>query len=160
MISPFDLVSLIIQMLLMLLGAAFIGYYIGRSCSWCAPRKREEYLPETRYTPAVLQSHTTAPVVAPVAIPARHTASGKDDLKIVEGIGPAIERLLHAEGIHTFEQLASTPASRVQDILTKAGPIFASHNPASWAEQARLARDGKWTELEILKNRLIGGNHV
>ena len=47
-----------------------------------------------------------APVAAAPVAPAAAPASGKkDDLKKIEGIGPAIEKLLHAEGITTFAAL-------------------------------------------------------
>lgn len=83
--------------------------------------------------------------------------SVKDDLKKIEGIGPAIEKLLNDSGIYSFAKLADTEVSRLGDILTKAGPRFVIHNPQTWAEQARLARDGRWEELKTLQEQLTGG---
>lgn len=80
-----------------------------------------------------------------------------DDLQKIEGIGPAIERLLNAEGIMTFAQLANTTPSRIKSILEDAGSRFAMHDPATWPQQARLARDGKWDEFELLTAKLVAG---
>jgi predicted flap endonuclease-1-like 5' DNA nuclease len=83
--------------------------------------------------------------------------SEKDDLKQVEGIGVAIEKLLNEAGILTFAALADAELSTVQAILTKGGPRFRMHSGESWGNQAALARDGKWVELNQLKDKLIGG---
>lgn len=83
----------------------------------------------------------------------------KDDLKIVEGIGPKIEGLLFEAGIFTFEQLSVTEVSKIKKILDKAGSRYQMHDPTTWPDQAALARDDKWDELkkwqaELHKGRL------
>jgi large subunit ribosomal protein L15 len=80
-----------------------------------------------------------------------------DDLKLIEGVGPKIANLLINAGIVTFADLAATSAEKVSEILSAAGSNFASHNPATWADQASLARDCKWDELKELQDRLNGG---
>ncbi|RYU95707.1 hypothetical protein [Emticicia agri] len=90
---------------------------------------------------------TPVPVVPPV----------KDDLKIVEGIGPKIEELFNKAGIYTFAQLADTPVTRMKEILDKAGSRFQIHDPTTWADQAVLARDGKWDELKKWQDELYKG---
>ncbi|HSL30080.1 MAG TPA: hypothetical protein VK900_12840 [Anaerolineales bacterium] len=40
-----------------------------------------------------------------------------DDLRVIKGIGPVIERKLNDAGIHTFEQLGSLTASQLRRIL-------------------------------------------
>ena len=87
-------------------------------------------------------------------------SSVKDDLKVVEGIGPAIEKLLNKEGINTYWQLAETTESQLLGILTKAGPLYLNHGESTWSEQATLLRDGKMEEFKILASQLIGGNRV
>jgi len=84
-------------------------------------------------------------------------ARQKDDLKKIEGVGPKIEGLLNAGGFHTFAQVADGPVDKIQAILDEAGPRYRMHNPATWSEQAALARDGKWDELKVLQDRLDGG---
>ncbi len=80
-----------------------------------------------------------------------------DDLKIIEGIGPKIEELYNAAGIFTFKQLIATPVEQLKQILVDAGPRFQIHDPSTWAEQARLADEGKMDELKILQDRLNAG---
>ena len=84
-------------------------------------------------------------------------AKRADNLKRVEGIGPKIEKLLHAAGIKSFKKLASTSQKKLNSILVEAGPRFTSHSPATWPQQARLAADGKWDKLQTLQDQLDGG---
>ena len=83
-----------------------------------------------------------------------------DNLKKIEGIGPKIAEILNNGGIVSFAQLATTPIERLKELLTAAGPRFTMQVPDSWPEQAGLARDGKWDELEDLQDRLDGGKYV
>lgn len=84
-------------------------------------------------------------------------SDNSDDLKKVEGIGPAIEKLLHNAGIRTFVQLAGTKPERIREILDAAGERFRIHNPGTWPEQAAMARDGRWDELNAWQDELKGG---
>ncbi len=81
----------------------------------------------------------------------------QDDLKRIEGIGPKIQELLNAAGIHTFSELSKTTKTHLEDILNAGGKRFSIHNPTSWAQQATLAAEGKWEELKKLQDVLIGG---
>ena len=80
-----------------------------------------------------------------------------DDLTKVEGIGKKIAELLAAESIISFKDLAKVSAKKLKGILEAAGSKFKVHDPASWPKQAKLAADGKWTELEELQKELTGG---
>lgn len=104
--------------------------------------------PTTVAATNVVAGVTPTPVVAPLV---------KDDLKIVEGIGPKIEELFNKAGIYTFAQMAETPASRMKEILDKAGSRFQIHDPTTWADQAAMARDGKWDELKKWQDELYKG---
>ncbi len=88
---------------------------------------------------------------------AKSKSSGKDDLTKIEGIGPKIAGLLNKDGIHTFKQLAAAKTTRLQKILTDAGPRYQMHNPGSWPKQSGLAAAGKWKELDKLQEELDGG---
>jgi predicted flap endonuclease-1-like 5' DNA nuclease len=59
-----------------------------------------------------------------------------DNLKRVVGIGPKIEKLLKANGIATFAQLAQTEISRLQALLDEAGWENIA-DPSTWPEQAQ-----------------------
>jgi large subunit ribosomal protein L4 len=85
------------------------------------------------------------------------TDTAKDKLQTVEGIGPAIEKILNENNIHTFAQLAVAPVDQLKDILSKAGSRYSIHNPATWPQQAELARDGKMDELKQWQEKLDGG---
>ncbi len=80
-----------------------------------------------------------------------------DDLKVVEGIGPKIEGLLNSAGITSWRGLADADLDFVQGILDEAGPRYRMHSPGTWAQQAGLAADAKWGELEQLQGELDGG---
>ncbi len=89
--------------------------------------------------------------------PGKFAGVSRDDLKIVEGIGPKIEELLKAHGIKTWDDIASADTKTLKEILTKGGERFQMHDPSSWSDQAALAVEGKWKELEEYQNLLIGG---
>jgi large subunit ribosomal protein L27 len=91
-----------------------------------------------------------------VTLPSGKTIK-QDDLKMIEGIGPKIEGLLHDAGILTWANLADAPTEQIQAILDEAGPRYRMHQPTTWAKQARLAADGNWTELEAYQDHLDGG---
>jgi large subunit ribosomal protein L27 len=80
-----------------------------------------------------------------------------DDLKMVEGIGPKIEGLLNAAGIVTWKDLSNAPEEKVQGILDDAGPRYRMHQPKTWANQAKMADEGKWELLERYQDWLDGG---
>lgn len=98
-----------------------------------------------------------AAVAAAIAAPVASVSSKKDDLKIVEGIGPKIEELCNNAGILTFAQLAATAPSRIKEILEAAGPRFQMHDPTTWPDQSALARDGKFDELKKWQDELNKG---
>lgn len=81
----------------------------------------------------------------------------QDDLKMVEGIGPKIEGLLHDAGITSWEELANASTEKVQKILDDAGPRYRMHQPTTWAKQARMAANGQWEELVAYQDHLDGG---
>lgn len=84
-------------------------------------------------------------------------ADKPDDLTLIEGIGPKINALLIQNGIFTFAQLAEAGLERLQAILSSGGPRFAIADPGTWADQARMARDGEWDALERFQESLKGG---
>lgn len=86
--------------------------------------------------------------------------AAKDDLKTVEGIGPKIEEILYAAGIHTFSSLQNTAVDKLKSILAEAGGRYKSHNPSTWPKQAGMAAAGKWDELKKWQDELDGGKEV
>jgi predicted flap endonuclease-1-like 5' DNA nuclease len=95
------------------------------------------------------RAYIPEPSVASVAHePVRAYGAAKDDLKLIEGIGPKIEELLNQADICTFEDLAATPITRLRALLDAGGNRFQTHNPETWAQQATLAADGNWESLK------------
>lgn len=80
-----------------------------------------------------------------------------DDLTIIEGIGPKIQELLYTNNIKNFEKLSRANTLYLQNILDQAGNSFNMANPKTWAEQARLAYENKWEELDEYQNELYAG---
>lgn len=81
-----------------------------------------------------------------------------DNLKLIEGIGPAIERHLKSVGINSFAVLGKTPARKIKAILLeRGGSRYSVHDPSSWSRQAKLALAGKMEELKALQIELKAG---
>ncbi|MBE0655158.1 MAG: hypothetical protein IH594_15260 [Bacteroidales bacterium] len=81
----------------------------------------------------------------------------ENDLKIIEGIGPAIEKLFHNAGIKTWKELAETTVEKCQQILDDAGEKFKMHKPSTWPVQSEMAWLGKWNELKEWQDKMSGG---
>ncbi len=64
-------------------------------------------------------------------------ASKTDDLRLITGVGPALEKKLHAAGIRTFAQIAAlskADAAKLDEKLTLRGRIIRD----DWMKQARI----------------------
>ena len=81
-------------------------------------------------------------------------AGAPDDLTKIEGIGPKIAATLVAAGIDTFAKLADAKDEDTQEIIKD---VRGNHDATTWNEQAALARDGKWEELQKWQDELDGG---
>jgi predicted flap endonuclease-1-like 5' DNA nuclease len=80
-----------------------------------------------------------------------------DDLKVVEGIGPKIEEVLHAGGITSWAKLANTRPDQLRAVLAAAGNEYSVHDPTTWPQQAVLALGGHWASLRALQDGLRAG---
>ncbi|MEQ1747422.1 MAG: hypothetical protein ABMA02_18470 [Saprospiraceae bacterium] len=107
--------------------------------------------PKAEAEPKKMITEEPAPVVVAV------TGGPRDDLKIVEGIGPKIEQLLFNAGITTYGQLAATSVQQLKDILVSAGPRYSMHDPGTWSAQALLAANGEWENLTAYQDFLNAG---
>jgi len=77
---------------------------------------------ESKLQPKSLESKSvrqTASQSQPEPSPAQpvQTRSEKDNLKVIKGIGPAIEKKLNNAGIYTFEALARLTNEELENIL-------------------------------------------
>ncbi len=109
--------------------------------------------------PAEMKQNAPA---APKAVATKVRALPKgikaDDLKVVEGIGPVIEGVLHDAGIKTWDQLAKADPVKIKEILIAKDPSkFRMHDPTTWPAQSRLADEDKWDALQKMQDELKGG---
>ena len=180
-LDPLSRPVAISEMLILLAAAAFVGWLLARmilsgriSGLRESIAERQAELDDCRASrtmtapvgaaaPIVSNFATPIAPVIPVPVETVRVAtvppiqSAADNLKLVEGIGPKIEELLNADGIRTFAKLAATNPQHISALLDAAGARFQIHNPATWPQQAALARDGKWDELKVLQDKLTGG---
>lgn len=80
-----------------------------------------------------------------------------DDLKKIEGIGPKIAEHLASKGIHTYKNLSAANVDDLKAILEEAGSRYKMFDPTTWPQQATLAAEEKWEELETMQVELKGG---
>lgn len=107
----------------------------------------------------VKQTPPPAPIIKEETKKEQITAK-KDDLKVIEGIGPAIEKLLNDNGISSYEHLSKAPIKDLEKMLDEAGPRFRVHVPETWPEQAKLLQEGKMEAFKALTEALKGGRRV
>ena len=134
---------LITQMVSCLLLAAVLGFIIGWALRSVSCQKKIAEL-EAAWADRLAAAAGSAPVQ-------------RDDLKRIEGIGPKIEKMLNDDQIYTWAELAAAPVDRLKGILRRGGDRYKMHDPKSWSDQAKLAAQGRWKELEELQDILQGG---
>ena len=81
----------------------------------------------------------------------------KDDLKIIEGIGPKIEEVLNKAKIHTFSDLKQSNRDILKSLLNEAGPQYRMHEPETWPLQAEIAHNKEWDKLKEYQDFLSRG---
>lgn len=80
----------------------------------------------------------------------------QDDLKVIEGIGPKMEKALHAAGIDTWAKLSEATDDQLHAAIEAADMSFAPSLP-TWARQAGFAARGDWDGLQQLQDELTAG---
>lgn len=154
------------EITVLLTAATAAGWFLAKVIIKKRIDNLQQLIEEKKYELAQYRTLTNTTVDSPIATNAHKTVyppispdHAPDDLKVIEGIGPKIEEILNKEGIHTYEQLMETPLLRIASFLKKAGPRYQLHDPSTWPQQAGLAKQQKWEELERLKLKLISGRH-
>ena len=127
-----------------------------------APAKKEAAPAKEEASPAKKEAAPAKKEAAPAkeeAAPAKKAAAKSaddDDLKKIEGIGPKIAEVLAEAGVSTFAALAKMDRDAIKAILETVSTLK-SKEPKTWPQQAALAADGKWDELKVLQDELMGG---
>lgn len=70
--------------------------------------------------------------------------NGNDDLTLIKGVGPKIERILNDEGITKFAQIAEWTSQDIEDISNKLGSFQDRITRDSWIEKARELHNEKY----------------
>jgi predicted flap endonuclease-1-like 5' DNA nuclease len=84
--------------------------------------------------------------------------SMKDDLTLLEGIGPKVAGVLAGIGVTTFDELAKAEYGSLKAALDAAG--YQYMDPAGWIDQAVLAAKGDMEGLKKHQDTLKGGRKV
>ncbi len=61
----------------------------------------------------------------------------KIDLKVINGIGPKMEKVLNAAGIMTYSDLAAFNEAGLKNILLAENPRYAMYEPKEWIAEAK-----------------------
>jgi len=80
-----------------------------------------------------------------------------DDLKVIEGIGPQVEKALNAAGITRFAQLITLTSEDLVRIVKTEGKVRIVGSPASWVKQAEFLVKGDKEGLQEYQKKLKGG---
>lgn len=100
-----------------------------------APKPAPAPAPSATPKPVPAPAATAAPKPAPKPA-ASPTASARDDLKQIKGVGPKLEGLLNDLGITTFKQIADFTPSKVAEVDDKLN-FRGRIDRDDWIEQAR-----------------------
>lgn len=77
-----------------------------------------------------------------------------DNLTVIEGIGPKLQKVLYSHDVYTYLALAEQTEGELRRMLENAGKRYQMHNPTTWPEQAELAAAGRWDELKAWQDNL------
>ena len=78
----------------------------------------------------------------------------KDTLTKIAGITPDVEKTLNKQGIYTYSQLHQADDDTLKNYLASHNQGAKSIDADSLLQQAELAKDGKWDELEEYQDYL------
>jgi predicted flap endonuclease-1-like 5' DNA nuclease len=83
------------------------------------PEQRTGLMPAPLQRPEPRQEPASSPASTPTPPPAKPVQRGnqKDDLKLIKGIGPKLEKKLNGAGVRTFDQMSRLTTAELQAIL-------------------------------------------
>lgn len=106
--------------------------------------------------PAATRSKTVETVEGPGTKPKTLDAArdgGADDLKLIKGVGPKLERLLHSLGFYHFDQVAEWTAEEVAWVDQNLEGFKGRVSRDSWVDQAKVLASGGETEFSARKKK-------
>ncbi len=127
-----------------------------------APVRAAPKLAETAKSTAKPEGKPAAKVVKPAMHPETSAGAGRkpkvmkgprksgaDDLKLLKGVGPKLERLLHGMGFFHFDQIAKWTEEEVSWVDQNLEGFKGRVSRDNWVEQAKTLADGKETEFSV-----------
>jgi predicted flap endonuclease-1-like 5' DNA nuclease len=117
------------------------------------PMAQVRAAPSAPKAPPMPGAEAAAPAAPKPAAPP--SPDKKDDLTVIEGIGPKSAEALYKAGIFTFHQVASLTPDQLEEIIRVRGGVNLVNDAKSWPKQARLLADGKIKEFEEYTRQLI-----
>ena len=158
-----DLLFIVIVLLIAAILGFLIGYYL-RKRKDAAEDKSKDALKSDESENILTASADTHEIIekvnyeTAVAEEIMEAEIGLNDLQIIEGVGPKIEKLLRRNSIDTWKKLADGDAEVISEMLVaEGGDRYKMHDPTTWSKQALMAHEGKWKELKELQDELLGG---
>ena len=158
-----DLLFIVIVLIIAAILGFLIGYYL-RKRKDAAEDKSKDALKSDESENILTASADTHEIIekvnyeTAVAEEIMEAEIGLNDLQIIEGVGPKIEKLLRRNSIDTWKKLADGDAEVISEMLVaEGGDRYKMHDPTTWSKQALMAHEGKWKELKELQDELLGG---
>lgn len=116
--------------------------------------------------PAAVAEKPKAPAAKPKAATTRATKAAKtekadrDDLTVIEGIGPKTQAALYDADITTYAQVAKMTADELTQIVKVEHNVQIVGDAATWPKQAQYLVDGDTDGLKVYQDKLVGGREV
>lgn len=88
--------------------------------------------------------------------PSEPASPADEDLKVIEGIGPKIEKALKSAGITSYAQVATLSVAELREAIREYGIKFAP-SVKSWAQQAQYLVDEDTDGLNEYQDYLVAG---
>ncbi len=83
-----------------------------------------------------------------------------DDFTKIEGIDQSVAEVLNNADVKSFAELASLSQETLSEMMSNAGESYSFRDTSTWPEQASLAAEGKWDELQAWQSELQGSPAV
>ena len=71
-----------------------------------------------------------------------------DDLELLKGVGPKLNKLLKSLGVTSFEQVANWSAAEIRDVDSNLGAFAGRIGRDNWVDQAKLLVKGDVAAFE------------
>jgi predicted flap endonuclease-1-like 5' DNA nuclease len=77
--------------------------------------------------------------------------AGYDDLKLIVGVGPVLERMLHRLGVSTYRQIARWSEREIDEIDARLPEFPGRIRRDAWVTQARELHQAKYGEMPVTR---------